>query len=98
MTRLSGALLAGILLAALTGCVPAADAAPPTSEPPSPTASAEPEPTVVAKPTLAFAVACEALVDDATLSGLVGDDMVIAAQMSERVWAVAVLGASTARG
>ncbi|WP_130351158.1 hypothetical protein [Agromyces ramosus] len=92
MTRISGALLAGILLAALTGCVPAADAAPPTSEPPSPTASAEPEPTVMAKPTLAFAGACEALVDDATLSDLVGDDMAIAVEKSERVWAVGVLG------
>lgn len=92
MTRISGALLAGILFAALTGCVPAADAAPPSSEPPSPTASAEPEPTVVAKPTLAFAGACEALADDAMLAGLVGDDMAIAAEKSERVWAVAVLG------
>lgn len=92
MTRISGALVPGILLAALTGCVPAADAAPPTSEPPSPTASAEPEPTVVAKPTLAFAGACEALADDAMLAGLVGDDMAIAAEKSERVWAVAVLG------
>ena len=93
MTRTAGALLAGILLAALTGCVPAADAAPPTSEPPSPTATAAPEPTIVAKPALAFNGSCDALIDSATLSGLVGDEMdPYDGEKAERVWAVAVLG------
>ena len=61
-----------MLLAALTGCVSTAEATPPTSGPPSPTSSAEPEPTITAKPTLAFDGSCDALVDDATLSELVG--------------------------
>ncbi|MGW9181916.1 hypothetical protein [Agromyces sp. NPDC055661] len=95
MTRTAGALLAGILLAALTGCVPAADAAPPTSEAPSPTASAtsEPTPVIAPKPAIAFDGACPALVDDATLSDLVGGDVTTSTDPeSERVWAVAVLG------
>ncbi|MGW4927694.1 hypothetical protein ACWEOH_00965 [Agromyces sp. NPDC004153] len=93
MTRTAGALLAGILLAALTGCVPAADAAAPTSEPPSPTATAEPASTIVAKPAVAFDGSCEALVDSATLSGLVGDEVSpYDGEKAERVWAVTVLG------
>lgn len=93
MTRTAGALLAGILLAALTGCVPAADAAAPTSEPPSPTATAVPAPTVVAKPAVAFDGSCEVLVDSATLSGLVGDEVSpYDGDKAERVWAVTVLG------
>ncbi|MFE6257268.1 hypothetical protein [Agromyces sp. NPDC057865] len=94
MTRITGALLVGILLAALTGCVPAADAAAPTPEPPSPTATAEPTPTIVAKPAVAFGGSCAAVADEATLSELVGDDVALrsTAGNSERVWAVDVLG------
>lgn len=92
MRRIGGAVLASILLAAMTGCVPAVDATTPTSEPPSPTASADVEPAVVSKPTLVFEGACDAIVDDAAVSGLVGDDMVLATEKSDRVWAVAVLG------
>ncbi|TYL52373.1 hypothetical protein [Agromyces mariniharenae] len=93
MTRTAGALLAGILLAALTGCVPAADAAAPTSEPPSPTPSVEPPPSIAAKPAVAFDGDCTAIIDDATLSDLVGGDVTaFTGQQNERVWAVAVLG------
>ena len=81
-----------MLLAALTGCASTAEAAPPTSAPPSPTSSAAPEPTIVTKPALAFDGSCEAIVDDATLSDLVGDQVAPIAQKSERAWAVEVLG------
>ncbi len=93
MTRTAALLAAGMLLAALTGCVSTAEAVPPTSEPPSPTSSAQPQPTIVAKPALAFGGSCEALVDDAALSELVGASMATSElERSERVWAVAVLG------
>ena len=97
MTRTLVLFAAGMLLAALTGCAPTAEAALPTSEPASPTSSVEPEQarTVVAKPALAFDGSCEAMVDDATLSELVGARMAPStAQSSERVWAIAVLGGS----
>lgn len=93
MTRAPALLAACMLLTALTGCASTAEAAPPTSEPPSPTSSAEPEPTVTAKPALAFDGSCEAIVDDATLSEVVGAGVAASElERSERVWAVAVLG------
>ncbi|MET0735645.1 MAG: hypothetical protein ABWY55_08380 [Microbacterium sp.] len=94
MTRTAALVAAGMLLGALTGCASTAEAAPPTSAPPSPTSSAEPapEPTIVAKPALAFDGSCEAIVDDATVSDLVGDQVAPIAEKSERAWAVEVLG------
>ena len=92
MTRTAALLVAGMLLAASTGCASTAEAVPPTSAPPSPTSSAEPQPTIVAKPAIAFGGSCAAIIDDATLSDLVGASMTSIAEKSERVLAVEVLG------
>ncbi len=81
-----------MLLAASTGCASTAGAVPPTSAPASPTSSGETVPTVVAKPAIAFGGSCAAIIDDATLSGLVGAPMASIAEKSERVLAVEVLG------
>jgi hypothetical protein len=95
MTRIAALVAAGMLLTALTGCAPSAEAVAPSSEYPSPTASAEPEPgpTITARPPLALGGSCGALVDDATLSELVGAQVAPSElERSERVWAVGVLG------
>lgn len=93
MTRTLALTAACMLLAASAGCVSTTQATPSTSEPASPTSSAEPDPTIIAKPTLAFGGSCEVVVDDATLSGLVGAEVApVDAGKSERVFAVEVLG------
>jgi hypothetical protein len=94
MTRIAGLSLAGILLAALTGCVTTADAADPAVvEPPTTATTPTQSPTIIGEPALALGGDCAELIDEASLSELVGDVVTSAdVRKSERVWAVSVLG------
>lgn len=93
MTRAAALIMVGMLLAASTGCASTTAAHPPASEHPAPTSTGEPEPALVAPPAPALGGSCEMVIDDATLSDLVGAPVVrLTADRSEQVLAVAVLG------
>jgi hypothetical protein len=94
MTRLPGTLIVVVLLAILTGCASAADAADSPAEPVAPSPSAEPSASIPARPTVALGGSCETFLDETTLSALLGDAVVLQDEtlQSERVWAVDVLG------
>ncbi|KQZ07467.1 hypothetical protein ASD23_16550 [Agromyces sp. Root1464] len=93
MTRTATIVLAGILLSVLTGCAATAEADPTHSPEPVPSAEPSAEPAAAPKPAIALGGSCDALVDEATLSGLVGGDVApIEAENFGRVWAIAVLG------
>ncbi|NUT59470.1 MAG: hypothetical protein HOQ00_11600 [Agromyces sp.] len=79
----------------MTGCVPAADASAPTSEPPSPTPSVEPTPSIAAKPALALGGDCAVLSDEAGISRLIGEDVTLVTDLDQRAtFSLAVLGGS----
>lgn len=93
MTRAAALIMTGMLLAVSAGCASTSAAHPPTSEHPAPTPTVEPGPALVTPPALALGGSCEAVIDDATLSDLVGAPVVRqTAERSEGVLAVAVLG------
>lgn len=93
MKRFAAIVLAGVLLSASTGCVATAEADPTHSPKPAPSAEPSAAPSVAPRPDIAFGGSCDAIVDDATLSELVGGDVAaIDPRNVGRVWAIAVLG------
>jgi hypothetical protein len=85
--------MAGMLLAASSGCASTTAVPSPTSEHSAPATTAEADPALAPPPALAFDGSCESVIDDSTLSDLVGATVVRqTAEQSERVLAVAVLG------